>query len=52
MDRYAAFLRGVNLVEYDRDALAEVADHIDALGGAENLLAHVNAVRVRIPRED
>ncbi|MGQ0630164.1 MAG: histidinol dehydrogenase [Sporichthyaceae bacterium] len=47
-----SFLRSVHLVEYDRAALAEVADHIDALGGAENLLAHVNAVRVRIPRCD
>jgi histidinol dehydrogenase len=46
-----SFLRSVHIVEYDRDALAEVAGHIDALGGAENLLAHVNAVRVRIPRE-
>ncbi|HUR75534.1 MAG TPA: histidinol dehydrogenase [Sporichthya sp.] len=46
-----SFLRSVHIVEYDRDALAEVADHIDALGGAENLLAHVNAVRVRIPKE-
>ncbi len=47
-----SFLRSVHIVEYDRAALAEVADHIDALGGAENLLAHVNAVRVRIPKTD
>jgi histidinol dehydrogenase len=46
-----SFLRAVHLVEYDREALAAVADHIDALGRAENLLAHVNAVRVRVPRE-
>ncbi|MGQ0846345.1 MAG: histidinol dehydrogenase [Sporichthyaceae bacterium] len=45
-----SFLRSVHVVEYDRAALAEVADHIDALGGAEQLLAHVNAVRVRVPR--
>jgi histidinol dehydrogenase len=45
-----SFLRSVHIVEYERDALAEVADHIDALGGAEKLLAHVNAVRVRVPR--
>jgi histidinol dehydrogenase len=44
------FLRAIHLVEYDRDALAEVAPHIDALGGAEDLAAHVAAVRVRIPR--
>jgi histidinol dehydrogenase len=46
-----SFLRSVHLVEYSEDALSEVAGHIDALGGAENLLAHVNAVRVRIPRD-
>ncbi len=45
-----SFLRSVHIVEYDRAALAEVADHIDALGGAEGLLAHVNAVRVRVPK--
>jgi len=45
-----SFLRSLHLVEYDRPALAEVADHIDALGGAEGLLAHVNAVRVRVPK--
>ena len=32
-------------------ALAEAAAHIDALGGAEDLPAHVAAVRVRVPRE-
>jgi histidinol dehydrogenase len=45
-----SFLRSVHLVEYNEDALREVAGHIDALGGAENLLAHVNAVRVRVPK--
>jgi len=44
------FLRGVHVVEYDEAALAEVAPYIDALGGAEDLAAHVNAVRARIPR--
>jgi histidinol dehydrogenase len=44
------FLRGIHLVEYDQGALAEVAPHIDALGGAEDLAAHVAAVRIRIPR--
>jgi histidinol dehydrogenase len=47
----SSFLRGVHVVEYDRAGLAAVADHIDALGGAEDLAAHVAAVRVRIPRE-
>ena len=31
----------------DAGALAEVAPYIDALGGAEDLAAHVNAVRAR-----
>src|SRR5262245_39864637 len=41
------FLRGIHVVEYGAAALAEVAPYIDALGGAEDLAAHVNAVRVR-----
>jgi histidinol dehydrogenase len=45
-----SFLRGIHVVECSRDALAAVAPHIDALGGAEDLAAHVEAVRVRIPR--
>jgi histidinol dehydrogenase len=45
-----SFLRSVHVVEYDRDALAAVAGHVDALGGAEDLAAHVDAVRARIPR--
>nr|WP_231121239.1 histidinol dehydrogenase [Motilibacter peucedani] len=45
------FLRGIHVVDYSREALAEVADHIDALGGAEDLVAHVAAVRVRVPKE-
>jgi histidinol dehydrogenase len=45
-----SFLRGIHVVDYDRDALAGVAEHVDALGGAEDLAAHVEAVRARIPR--
>ena len=45
-----SFLRSVHVVEYERDALAAVAHHVDALGGAEDLAAHVDAVRARIPR--
>jgi histidinol dehydrogenase len=45
-----SFLRCVHVVDYDRDALATVAPHIDALGGAEDLAAHVAAVRARIPK--
>jgi histidinol dehydrogenase len=42
-----SFLRGIHVVEYDQRALAEVAGHIDALAGAEDLPAHAAAVRVR-----
>jgi histidinol dehydrogenase len=45
------FLRGVQVIEYDRDALAGAAEHIDALGAAEDLYAHVDAVRIRIPKD-
>jgi histidinol dehydrogenase len=45
------FLRGVHVVEYDRDALAGAAGYVDALGAAEDLYAHIAAVRVRIPRD-
>jgi len=43
------FLRLVNVIECDRATLAATAPLIDALGGAEDLAAHVAAVRVRIP---
>jgi histidinol dehydrogenase len=42
------FLKGVHLVEYDRAALAEVADHVLALSAAEDLPAHGAAVTARI----
>jgi histidinol dehydrogenase len=42
------FLRGIHVVDYSRDALAAVGDHITALGGAEDLAAHVEAVQVRL----
>jgi len=45
------FGRLVNVIECDRGALAASAPLIDALGGAEDLAAHVEAVRVRVPRE-
>jgi histidinol dehydrogenase len=47
-----SFLHGVHVVEYDEAALAGAAAHIDALGGAEDLPAHVAAVRVRVPRPE
>jgi histidinol dehydrogenase len=43
------FLRCVHVVECDQAALAGAAAHIDALGGAEDLAAHVQAVRIRVP---
>ena len=43
------YLKVVNLIECDRDSLADVAPRVDALGGAEDLDAHVKAVRVRVP---
>jgi histidinol dehydrogenase len=43
-----SFLRGIHVVDYTREALAEVADGIAALGGAEDLDAHVEAVRTRL----
>ena len=46
-----SFLRSVHVVDYTRDALAAAAPHVDALGGAEDLAAHVAAVRARVPRE-
>jgi histidinol-phosphate aminotransferase len=47
-----AFMRGIHVVECSAAALAEAAPHIDALGGAEDLAAHVNAVRVRADTAD
>ncbi len=46
----ASFLRGVNLIEYDRDALADVADHVVTLAQAEDLPAHGAAITVRFDR--
>jgi histidinol dehydrogenase len=43
-----SFLRGIHVVDYARDALAAVGDHISALGAAEDLVAHVEAVATRL----
>jgi histidinol dehydrogenase len=45
------YLKVVNVIECDRESLAAVAPRVDALGGAEDLAAHVAAVRVRVPKE-
>jgi len=42
-----SFVRAVQVVEYDADALREVADRIVALADAEGLPAHGEAVRAR-----
>jgi histidinol dehydrogenase len=42
-----SFLKRMSLVEYSAEALATVAPHVTALGGAEDLAAHVEAVQVR-----
>ncbi len=44
-----SFLRGIHVVDCSAAALAKAAPHIDALGGAEDLAAHVAAVRARVP---
>ncbi|MEZ5211156.1 histidinol dehydrogenase [Gordonia sp. (in: high G+C Gram-positive bacteria)] len=41
------FLRGVHLIDYDRAALAGVADQVVTLAQAEDLPAHGDAVTVR-----
>lgn len=43
-----SFLRIQHVVDYDRAALGAVADQLRALGGAEDLTAHVAAVEVRL----
>jgi histidinol dehydrogenase len=47
-----SFLRGIHVVDYSREALAAVSDHIAALGGAEDLAAHVAAVQIRVAVAD
>lgn len=42
-----AFTKSVHVVDYSRDALAEVADHVITLAEAEDLPGHGAAVRVR-----
>lgn len=42
-----AFTKSVHVVEYDRDALAAVADHVVTLAEAEDLPGHGAAVKVR-----
>ncbi len=45
-----AFVKAVHVVDYDRDALAQVAEHVVALAEAEDLPGHAAAVTVRSQR--
>ncbi len=45
-----SFLKAVHVVDYSRQALAEVADHVVALADAEDLPGHGEAVKVRFGR--
>ena len=42
-----AFTKSVHVIDYSREALAEVADHVVTLAGAEDLPGHGQAVSVR-----
>ncbi len=42
------FLRGIHVVDYDRAALADVADHVVALALAEDLPGHAAAITIRL----
>jgi len=42
-----SFLRGIHVVDYTREALAEIAPHVVTLADAEDLPAHGAAVRAR-----
>lgn len=43
------FLRAVQVINYNKEALAEVAEHVITLSKAEGLPAHGDAVAVRFP---
>ena len=45
------FLRPVNLIEYDRQGLAEVADAVVNFANAEDLPAHGEAIRARFEED-
>ena len=46
-----SFLRGIHVIDYDRSALADVAEHVVALAGAEDLPGHGEAITVRFRDE-
>ena len=45
-----SFLKSIHVVDYTRDALAEVADHVVTLAEAEDLPGHGAGVAVRFTR--
>ncbi len=45
-----SFLKAVHVIDYTREGLAEVADHVVTLAEAEDLPGHGAAVRVRFER--
>lgn len=46
-----SFLRGIHVVDYTREALAEAAAHVSVLADAEDLPAHGAAIRARFDWE-
>ncbi|AXI77056.1 histidinol dehydrogenase [Peterkaempfera bronchialis] len=46
-----SFLRGIHVVDYSREALAEVAAHVVTLANAEDLPGHGDAIRARFDWE-
>jgi histidinol dehydrogenase len=42
-----SFLRGIHIVDYTKDALAEIAQHVVTLAEAEDLPAHGAAIKAR-----
>ncbi|GAA1983344.1 histidinol dehydrogenase [Kitasatospora viridis] len=42
-----SFLRGIHVVDYSKEALAEVAEHVVNLSAAEDLPGHGDAIRAR-----
>ncbi|MEU8948451.1 histidinol dehydrogenase [Streptomyces sp. NPDC048489] len=47
-----SFLRGIHIVDYTRDALADVAHHVVTLAEAEDLPAHGAAVKARFAEDE
>lgn len=45
------FLRGIHVIDYDRSALLDVAEHVVALANAEDLPGHGDAITVRTGRQ-